>query len=355
MNRCKWLCVACGVAVVFGFALQTLGQDGAARPADPARPDPMVEQVKKAALAMQRQSWEQGILSTAFLECGDDDMVVKIVKASRIFRSREGLVAAHGGAPVDPLMAGEAVWRASQISKDPDVKKAAQDMLEYALKRAPRAADGTIYHTGQQIWSDSFHTSPPFLAYAGHVDEAIKQIEGHRKRLWDPKKKLLSHIWDENRKQLQRKDFWGGGNGWTAAALTRIIRGLPEDKKAEKDRLAGYLKDLLDGCLAHQRPDGLFHDVIDNPKSFVETNLAQMLAYSIYESVRGGWLSADYLKAADRMRAAARAKVDEDGFVQGACAAPNFDRPGISPEAQAFFILMETAAAKQGQAKKPAK
>jgi len=30
--------------------------------------------------------------------------------------------------------------------------------------------------------------------------------------------------------------------------------------------------------------------------------------------------------------------------VQGVCAAPNFDRPGIAAEGQAFFLLMESAA-----------
>ena len=43
------------------------------------------------------------------------------------------------------------------------------------------------------------------------------------------------------------------------------------------------------------------------------------------------------------MRFAARAKMDGYGFVQGACGAPDFERPGISTEAQAFCILMEAA------------
>jgi len=74
-----------------------------------------------------------------------------------------------------------------------------------------------------------------------------------------------------------------------------------------------------------------------------------MLAYSIYESVSGGWLSRDYLKAADRMRAAAKAKVDADGFVQGVSGAPEFKRPGVSAEGQAFFLMMEAAATKLSQ------
>jgi len=117
-------------------------------------------------------------------------------------------------------------------------------------------------------------------------------------------------------------------------------------------KLAGFLRELIDGCLAHQCASGLFHNVVDDPASFEETNLAQMLAYAIYESIRGGWLPADYLPAADRMRTAARDKVDERGFVQGVAGAPAFDRPGVSPEGQAFFLMMEAAHRKLAAARR---
>jgi unsaturated rhamnogalacturonyl hydrolase len=333
-------------AAMSGSAPIGFGQDASSKPLSSVTLDPVVKRVRNAALAMQRQSWEQGVLGTAFVEEGDDEGIVQMARASMIYKSRDGVVAAHGGAPVDPLMAGEVVWQAAKLTSDPEIRKAADDMLAWALKTAPRAADGTIYHTGQTIWSDSFHTSPPFLAAAGHPDEAVAQIEGHWKRLWNPEAKLVSHIWDENRKQFQDKNFWGGGNGWAAAGLARVIRDLPEDHKADRQRLAGYLKNLIDGCLAHQTASGLFHDSVANSNSFEETNLAQMLAFSIYESVRGGWLARDYLQAADRMRKAARAKVDAWGFVQGVCAAPGFNRPGISAEGQSFFLLMEAGAGK---------
>jgi unsaturated rhamnogalacturonyl hydrolase len=40
---------------------------------------------------------------------------------------------------------------------------------------------------------------------------------------------------------------------------------------------------------------------------------------------------------------------DCDGFVQGVAGAPSFNKPGISAEGQAFFILMEAAARKSGR------
>ena len=312
----------------------------------PGDSDALVENVRSAALAMQRQSWEQGILGQAFLEEGRDDLVVLLSRASLMYLTKEGVPAALGGNLMDPLLGGEALRHAARLTGDPALHQAAERMREYILRQAPRAPDGAIYHTGQTVWSDSFFASARFLAVAGHFDEAFHQVECLRRRLWHPRKHLLAHIWNEPQQSLSEPRCWGGGNGWAAAALPAIIRAVPEDRPVAWSRLVAFLRELIDGCLAHQRSDGLFHNVVDDPDSFVETNLAQMLAYSVYESVRGGWLPAEYLGAAHRLRTAAHAKVDRDGFVQGVAGAPTFDRAGISPEGQAFFLLMEAAARK---------
>jgi rhamnogalacturonyl hydrolase YesR len=189
------------------------------------------------------------------------------------------------------------------------------------------------------------YMAPPFIAVTGHPGEAVRQIEGFRKLLWLPEVRLFAHQWDDGLQSFARADAWGVGNGWAAAGMARVIRALPAlPSMAEaRARLAGYVAELLDGCLAHQRRDGLFHDVVDDPATFVETNLAQMLAYTIYRGTGEGWLDASYRSHADRMRQAAHEQVDEFGLVQGVCAAPRFDRPGTAPEGQAFFLLMEAA------------
>jgi rhamnogalacturonyl hydrolase YesR len=219
-------------------------------------------------------------------------------------------------------------------------------MRDYLLYRAPQAADGTIFHMGRQVWIDAMYMSPPFLVAVGCPAEALRQIEGFRRRLWDPAKQLYSHMWDEDSAAFARRAFWGVGNGWTAAGLSRVIRTLPPDMGPERARLIGYVQELVEGCLAYLRPDGLFHNVIDDPTTFVETNLAQMLAYTLYRGLQGGWLTDPaYRAAADAMRAAAHTQVDAYGLVQGVCGSPEFDHPGTAPEGQAFFLLMEAAAA----------
>jgi rhamnogalacturonyl hydrolase YesR len=107
--------------------------------------------------------------------------------------------------------------------------------------------------------------------------------------------------------------------------------------------LAGFVRHGRDGCLAYRRLDGLFYDILDDPGTFVETNTAQMLSYTIYRGVKAGWLKNSYLQQADQMRQAVYQKVDAFGLVQGVCGAPNFDRAGTAVEGQAFFLLMEAA------------
>jgi rhamnogalacturonyl hydrolase YesR len=327
---------------------------GALRPGPAAAAgDNLLEKVAEAALSMQRHSWEHGILAQAFLDMDDRRRVILMAKSAIVEKAADGRLAAIGGGVTDPAMGGTAYWRAGEFAGDPRMREAAQGLLEFVLKKAPRAADGTCYHLANspEMWSDSFYTTPPFLAATGHYDEAILQIEGLRHRLWNPARKLLSHIWDDGHRRFRDEAFWGVGNGWAAAGLTRVIAALPAERLAERERVSAFLTELLDGCLATQRPDGLFHNVLDHPESFVETNLAQMLAFSIYTGVPGGWLPAVYAAAADRMRAAARAKVDPYGFVQGVCGAPRFDQAGVAAEGQAFFLMMEVAAAKFDRAR----
>jgi rhamnogalacturonyl hydrolase YesR len=336
-------------AAVVGAGLAFPRAAGSATAEETPEAHSRIKKAAAAALAMERRDWEQGILAQAFLDAGDDKNVILLTKAAIVQRVPDGrLAVVIEGGTTDPAMGGEAYWRAGQVTGDAEIQEAVRGLLEWILHKAPRAADGTLYHVFKdpQVWSDGFNGAPPFLAATGHYDEAMRQIDGFRKRLWDPKKKLLAHIWDDGEKADNRKEYWGGGNGWAAAGLARVIRALPADQEEDRQRLAAFLTELIDGCLSYQRADGLFHDVVDRPDTFVEANLAQMLAFAIYTGVLGGWLPGRYRPAADRMRNAARAKMDSFGYVQSVCGAPNFDRQGTSTEAQAFAIMMEAAGSK---------
>ncbi|MCL2545202.1 MAG: glycoside hydrolase family 88 protein, partial [Clostridia bacterium] len=206
------------------------------------------------------------------------------------------------------------------------------------LERAPRNGQGICYHVMDkaQFWVDTLYMLPPFLAAAGHGDEAVRQYNGVFDAMYDAGTGLLAHMWDDEAKRFERAAHWGTGNGWAAAALARLIPRLPD----HREQLVRKATALIDSVLRWMRPDGLFHDVVDDPATFVETNLSQMLAYAIYRGLRDGWLPLRYAEPAEELYRAALGKIDELGFVQGVCGAPNFDKSGLSPEGQAFFLLM---------------
>ncbi len=306
-----------------------------------------LDKVKLSMLTMQRRAWEQGVAMQAMLESGEEEMVILMAKDSIIYQTDDGRLAMVGqeNALTDAASPGEAVLWAAKKTGDPKLMDAFNKLLEYMLRKAPRTEEGIIYHFTHipQIWCDSNYMLPPFLAAAGEYKEALKQIDGVFSFLWDKEYKMLSHMWDDEKKEFARKDFWGVGNGWSAAGLTRVIHALPESMKEEKENLIQKVKDIIDGCLVYFRPDGFFHNVVNDPNSFVETNLSQMLAYTIYRGIKRGWLDKSYKEKADKMRKAANSKVDELGLVQDVCGAPEFNHAGTAAEGQVFYILMETA------------
>ena len=305
------------------------------------------EKVKTAMLSMQRASWEQGVAAQALLESGEYEIVYLMAKEAALRQTTEGrlsVVYSDNGV-TDPAASGEMVLRMAERTGDRELVEANQKMTDYLLHKAPRSETGIIYHTlnSPEIWIDSMYMALPYLCIAGQPEECARQIEGIRKVLWNKKAQLYSHRWHDSEKKFINEKFWGVGNGWAVAGLSRIIDDLPKTQITVKNTLINYATENIDGCLHFMRTDGFFNNVIDDNSTFVETNLSQMLAYSIFRGIKSGWLSSSYLAQALKMREAAYSKVDTYGYVQDVCGAPFFDKPGRATEGQAFFLLMEAA------------
>jgi unsaturated rhamnogalacturonyl hydrolase len=312
----------------------------------------IVQKVKSAMLCIQRFQWEQGCASQAIYESeGLTEEVLRLCEATVLRSAEDGRlgIMENNEAVSDTAAIGETLIEAAAFTQSSHLKQAVDRLYEYLKLRAPRTEEGVLYHfdsgwAQEQLWVDAYYMVPPFLCKFGDVGEAMKQIKGLRSYLYNEDKQLLFHIWDDKNKCFGRKVFWGVGNGWAIAGMTRVIAMLKDEYQGEKEYLVSYVRKLIDGCLKYQHTDGFFSDVLDCPSSFTETNVGQMLAYAIYRGVKAGYLEEGYLIYADKSRAAAHAVVDEYGFVRGVCGMPNFDSPGVATEGQAFFLLMEAAA-----------
>src|SRR5512138_2343476 len=140
----------------------------------------LTNRVKLAMLTMQRASWEQGVAAQALLEQGEIDLVVLMAQEAALRQMPDGRLAGLGSeiAVTDPAANGVPVLYAARYTGDAKLKAAAQRMLEYLLHTAPRTKeDGVLHHVTDRplVMADAYYMAPPFLAVAGHPDEALHQ------------------------------------------------------------------------------------------------------------------------------------------------------------------------------------
>ena len=237
-----WVCVP-GVAVQAKPAGTGESAEVAPQPESARR----IQKAIRAAMSMERRDWEQGILAQAMLEAGEREYAILLTKAAIVQQTPDGRMAVVvSGGPTDPSMGGVAYNKAAEWTADAQIREAVERLLDWIRTKAPRNAAGILYHVlgAREMWSDGLNCAPPFLAAMGFYDEALKQIDGYRERLWNPEKKLLAHIWDDERGKFKDGNFWGGGNGWAAAGLARTIRCLPSDRSKDIERLAEFCREI---------------------------------------------------------------------------------------------------------------
>jgi unsaturated rhamnogalacturonyl hydrolase len=322
----------------------------------------------RALLAMQRRSWEQGLTGHALLALGRDVMAAVLAVDAVANQTPDGRLADLGDRNVvNGAAALETVLAIAHRDGDGDLTAAAERQIRWLLGDAPRADDGTLMHLldRREIWSDSIYMVVPSLVAAGRTDAALRQLTGHRRRLHNRETGLFAHIWDEDGQRLARADAWGGGNGWVAAGCARALHLLHFADDRRVGRPAGSVhgefssaavdcaRTVLDACLRHRSASGLFHDIVDDPGTFAEVTLVVMLAYAALTGAADGWLPARYDAVGRSLLECGAAHVDADGLLRPACGSPTFDRPGISAEAQAWFVLAVVASEPGGVAPPP--
>ena len=218
--------------------------------------------------------------------------------------------------------------------------------------REPREADeqinGMADHAGRvdlwkrgYSWQTRLWMDDMFMITAVQL-EAYK-VSGERKYADRAAKEMVLYL-----DKLQNADglfyhapdvpfVWGRGDGWMAAGMAMSLKGLPEDQPERPRILAGYRK-MMAALLKHQRTDGLWGQLVDDPGSWAETSGSAMFCYAFVEGVKHGWLDrATYAPAARKAFIALCGYLDENCDLREVCCGTNkkndrqyyLDRPRI--------------------------
>ncbi len=322
--------------------------------------------ILQAALSMTRQCWEQGMLSYGLLACmertdwADRDVrvILEMIVYDMVLRqSEDGRLCNVEDTPAvtDSAFCIPAVLSVGEKNGSDAYIRAAHRNADYLLHDAGRTKDGILYHIRgtRQIWADSAAFLPFALVMTGHPKEGCHQMAGILDRLYLPQTGLYAHIWDEESRSYPDGNAWSVGIGWILTGLERTWRILPADMEAEREEMKKRFLDLLEKVLPLMSGGG-FHDVMDDPSTYMETETPCMIACSIYAGVIDGMMERNdkLLKSADAMFSYVCGKTLEDGRVTDAASSPGFDRPGTAVECQAHALMMhvlKSAADKAGR------
>ncbi len=206
------------------------------------------------------------------------------------------------------------------------------EFLEAARKLAalnasfPAGPNGERYHRGDtpgwrwQLWVDCMDVDGPFLASLAHAtgesryfDQAADELLGYARTL-QAEGGLLFHGFE--RDCGRNGELWARGNGWALMGLVDTLILLPRVHAAWHE-LQQRTVALADALALAQHPSGLWHTVINDSATYLESTLATMAAYALHAGISHGVLeTARHGEMERKARRAMHEQIAPDGRLQ---------------------------------------
>jgi len=201
------------------------------------------------------------------------------------------------------------------------------EWAEWVMRDMPRTVDRGLQHivgnsaNDGQLWVDTLFMTVLFLAKTGmvagrreYVEEAIRQFLVHVKYLADRRTGLWFHGWTFHGMNNFAEAHWGRGNCWFTACLLDFleITGL---EGGVRDFLLDTWRDQVEALLPLQEADGMWHTLLDDPTSYVESSATAGFGYGILKGVRLGLLPESFRPRGLLACEGVLARVDESGTV----------------------------------------
>ena len=224
----------------------------------------------------------------------------------------------------DHVGAGRELLELYQRTNDSQFLDAARKLaaLNASFSAGP---NGARYHRGDtpgwrhQIWVDCMDIDGPFLAALAHAtsedryfEQAVSELLGYARTLQSDSG-LLFHGFE--RDCGKNGELWARGNGWALMGLVDTLTLLPRSHPAWNE-LQQRTVALADALADTQAASGLWHTVLNDPATYLESTLATMAAYALREAITHGVLDARYEEMEHKARAAMHTQIAADGTLQ---------------------------------------
>src|SRR5258708_11438932 len=226
-----------------------------------------------------------------------------------------------------------ALIRARLSNVGPDLQPVISRWTTYIAHEQFRLPDGTLARQrpqAQSLWADDFYMSVPALAMMGKltgdrvwVDDAVKNVVPMSARLSNSQLNLYPHGWNGNNPDAPQF-YWGRANGWAVLAMCDLLDVLPKDHPGYEKVLA-QLRRTLRAIPQYQSGQGLWHQLLDRPDSYLETSATAMFVYGYAHAINEGWISpTTYGSIAQAGWIGVSTRITSDGKVEGTCVGTTF-------------------------------
>ncbi|AYA09125.1 beta-galactosidase BglB [Rahnella aceris] len=185
---------------------------------------------------------------------------------------------------------------------------------EWVMYEMPRTDKGAMQHivynneNHQQMWDDTLMMSVLPLAKIGKlldrpefVEEATYQFLMHVQYLMDRETGLWFHGWTFDGHHNFAQARWARGNSWLTIAIPEFLElvDLPENN-ATRRYLLQVLESQVSVLAKCQDDSGLWHTLLDDPQSYLESSATAGFAYGILKAVRKRYIDASYAPVAEK-------------------------------------------------------
>lgn len=193
--------------------------------------------------------------------------------------------------------------------KNQDYEKILLEWSDYLFNHLKRASNGAFQHTtsesnnDDQLWDDTLFMSVLFLAKAGivfqkkeYVEDAIYQFLEHTKYLFDTSTGLWFHGYNLKEKHNYGRALWGRGNSWVTIFIPEFLDILSNYPMMPslKRYMVEVLNCQIEALAKYQSENGLWHTLIDDPTSYLESSATSGFGYGILKSVRKEYVDRKY-------------------------------------------------------------
>jgi unsaturated rhamnogalacturonyl hydrolase len=229
---------------------------------------------------------------------------------------------------VNGVSIGHSLLTLYEVTKDERYIETAKEMAEYLTHEAVRFGDGIFQHTvnsetynfPEQAWVDTMFMAGYFLLRIGkllnrddYFADGLRQYHGHENVLQDSRTNLYYHGWDNVAGNHMSGIHWARGNSWAALTMARALDIVPVDLPNFMV-IEGSLRDQLSALVRLQDESGLWHTILDDPSSPLETSGSAGIAAALLTKGRL------YNKYTQRAIDGILARITEDGTVTGVSA-----------------------------------